>query len=274
MVAAFALAACPLACNAILGIDAQHLRPDAAAASSVGTDANTDAAGPEEAGADAGSVYAAAVMADRPALYARFGERSGPSAVEAAGHHDGTYPATGVTLGVAGALTGDVDTAIELVGGAAIRFPDGVDFAGNGPFSVEVWMRRDPSLPDAFILDHETYPRTGWSLFASGSSIFFERWGKGEHPVAAANQAVPDQAWHYLAATYDGQTMKLYVDGALGEAKPASNAIAAVTGGWSVGGQNCECQSNFLAGGLDELAVYDHALEPSQIAAHYQAAGR
>ena len=271
--AAIALGFTTMACNALLGIDDQHLRPDAQGPAAAVDGGTADGSAADAGDADGGGAYVEAVMNDGPAFYVRFDDLAGPSAAETVAHLDGTYPVAGATLRAPGALLVGEDTAVQLAGSSDIRFPDGVDFAGTAPFSVEIWIRRSPNDPDAFVIDHESYPRRGWSLYVSGSGAFFERWSDTEH-VVAAGDGLPDDAWHHLVGSYDGQTMSLYIDGALGESKPAAKSIVAVTGGWTVGGQNCVCTSNYLNGAIDELAIYDHALAPSRIAAHYHASGR
>src|SRR5262245_26734042 len=87
------------------------LRDDAAAF--VSTEA---AVGPEDAGADGQSVYAAAVLADAPLSYWRLGDAVTPVAKDSAsGRHDGVYKG-GVTLGVVGAIANDPDTAVAFDG--------------------------------------------------------------------------------------------------------------------------------------------------------------
>lgn len=76
---------------------------------------------------------------------------------------------------------------------------------------------------------------------------------------------VLDGAWHHVAATFDGQTMRVYLDGMLigslerpgrlhsgGEAAPYLGSLSGT--------------ENFQ-GLMDELAVFDRPLEPSAIAA-------
>src|SRR5438067_3074668 len=99
----------------------------------------------------AGSGYAAAVLADHPVGYWRFGEAAGAStAVDASGHGiNGTYVG-GPTLAVAGALSGDTDTAVRFNGAAGqyVSFGNNFGMAATQPFSVEVWVRPD-SIPSA-----------------------------------------------------------------------------------------------------------------------------
>ncbi len=62
--------------------------------------------------------YLSAVLTDLPSGYWRLGEGSGVVAVDSSGNgRNGTYSATGVTLGQTGLLTGDTDTAAALSNG-------------------------------------------------------------------------------------------------------------------------------------------------------------
>jgi hypothetical protein len=78
--------------------------------------------------------------------------------------------------------------------------------------------------------------------------------------------------WYHVAQTYDGTTLKLYVNGALDGQLAATGAIVTTTepvrmGGGGDGG----CQIYNLNGILDEPSLYDRALSSNEIAAIYNA---
>ena len=77
-----------------------------------------------------------------------------------------------------------------------------------------------------------------------------------------------DGAWHHVAATYDGATLSIYVDGAVAASAARSGAVATGTSPVQVGQR-----TNFggWQGSLDEVAFYDHALAPARLQAHYNA---
>jgi hypothetical protein len=267
-----------LACNALLGIDEQKLRADAGLGPDGGPAEASDGA-PEGSGeaspADAASPYRSAVLDDAPLAYLRFGEAAGAiTAADEMNRIDGTYPGSGVTLAIPGALGGDPNTALALGGISTVKFAAGADFLGLAAFSVEIWAKGDKESY-GFIIDHEAYPRHGWSLFAGDTGLYFERWGASDHAASTSASPFADGAWHHVVGTWDGTVLRTYVDGALVNANAeVTTRIDESAGEWSVGGQNCVCTANFFTGALDELAIYDVALTPEHIANHFHAAGR
>ncbi len=209
----------------------------------------------------------------------RFGEKTGLLARDELHAHDATYPPGNVTLGTPGALATDPDTAVTLDGLDKIFVPASLDFAPAASFSVEVWAKIAAGAPGlAFILDHEDFSSTrgGWDLILNGSGVIFERWSTDGH-VSVGTPAMTPGIWHHLVGTYSASEAsatfieRIWLDGALAQTGYGEGRIPAVAGGWSIGGQNCECQAGY-AGALDELAVYDFVLSPGQISAHFRAA--
>ena len=80
--------------------------------------------------------------------------------------------------------------------------------------------------------------------------------------------ALTPGGWHHVAATYDGATVRLYVDGAQVTSGSLSTPLATNTNVYL---------SNSLgpavyAQDVDEVAIYNYALGAARILAHYNAA--
>ena len=75
----------------------------------------------------------------------------------------------------------------------------------------------------------------------------------------------PLNAWTHLAATYDGTTLRLYVNGTQVASKPVSGAIKTSTGVLRIGGNNI--WGEYFAGLIDEVRIYNKALTAAQIQA-------
>lgn len=80
-------------------------------------------------------------------------------------------------------------------------------------------------------------------------------------------QVLLDNEWVHLAGTSDGETLRLYLDGALlAEAPALPTAYSALD--WTVGsGIDMGIAGDFYLGAIDELRLYRGALDPGEIAA-------
>jgi hypothetical protein len=230
--------------------------------------------GYEEDGQDGGdgngpSLYADEVLADGPIAYWRFGEEVTPVAVDASGNgHEGTYAA--VTLGHEGAIAGDPDTAVRIAASSdsGVAFGNGFAFAGDQPFSAELWVK--PEREDACLMgqadyDDEGQRYLGWFFYFQDASVTLRRAGIG---VTAPGDLSMSE-WTHLVATFDGVTLSLYRDGELANQRVTSSDLVQGAQPFLVG-RMTNWQS--YEGLIDEVALYDYALPPARIAAHHAAA--
>ena len=78
-----------------------------------------------------------------------------------------------------------------------------------------------------------------------------------------------DYRWTHLAATYDGLTLALYVNGVLVSSRPVTGRIGATSGPLQIGGNSI--WGEWFAGLIDNVRVYNHALLPAEIQANMTA---
>jgi hypothetical protein len=71
-------------------------------------------------------------------------------------------------------------------------------------------------------------------------------------------------AWTHLASTYDGTTLRLYVNGVQAATKAVTGAIKVSTGVLRIGG-NGTWNDEWFSGLIDEVRVYSRALTAAQI---------
>jgi large repetitive protein len=207
----------------------------------------------------------AQTVAGTPGLsaYWRLGEASGATtAADTTNARPGTYVAT--TLGTEGALSGDADTAARLAGSGSVSAGNGPAFAG--PMTVEAWESAD-SDRTAYLVSDGTSSSTGYHLWlaSNGAPSFTVRMTGGTVQITGAPLTL--RAWHHLTATVDAAAVTLYADGVAVATRPAlgvprASASTLYLGRYSGGGRNHR-------GGLDEVALYDGALDPATVAAHY-----
>jgi hypothetical protein len=101
------------------------------------------------------------------------------------------------------------------------------------------------------------FPRTddGWA-----SVVFYLHVG-GWQTLSAAYPSL--NAWHHLAATYDGATMKLYIDGALAASRAQTGTITINANPLTLGNQTGFAE--YFGGSADEFRVWNIARTQTQI---------
>lgn len=218
------------------------------------------------------SAYVREVLADGPVLYQRFGERQGPTARDEIGTRSGTY-APRAALGSPGAVASDDDSAVTFDGTVEARVvqPPGLDFAGDAPFSVEIWARPTSIPAYSWVVDHQVYGATrgGWGLLFTPERITFERWANDLSAGVSWTVRPDTSRYQHVVAVFDGTRVLLYVDGVAVADEPNDVRLPVTDGAWTVGGQNCSCPSSNFVGSLDELAIYDKPLSGDRVRAHY-----
>ena len=101
--------------------------------------------------------------------------------------------------------------------------------------------------------------------FLEGSSRRQGRpaWGGTFANPLYGTSALPLNTWSHLAATYDGATMRLYVDGIEVNSRPRTGLIETSDDSLTIGGDNVYGQH--WAGLIDEVRIYDRALSQAEI---------
>jgi hypothetical protein len=82
---------------------------------------------------------------------------------------------------------------------------------------------------------------------------------------AIAASALPLNTWTHLATTYDGATVRLFVNGTQVATRAAPGTMAASTNPLKIGGN--AIWAEWFRGAIDEVRVYDRALSATEITA-------
>jgi len=221
--------------------------------------------------------YDAEVLADAPIRYLRLGEAAGPTALDSSvpHHADGTYVnlAAGDFAKV-GALLSSPDTSVWLNGAnAQITVPDAPDLRLTGDMSVEFWYQKTAEAGDWQRIvgkgdgTHRNYGI--WEENGGGQRLLFQQYNNGGAVLNFfSNRTIPVGAWTHVAAVVQGNTGYLYINGALDATGARSAAPSTSADPLRIGyGQIHQ----YFPGYVDEVAVYDHALDGPRVQAHYLA---
>jgi concanavalin A-like lectin/glucanase superfamily protein len=238
-------------------------------------------------GLEATDDYAIAVLADAPMAYYRFDEGQGTVARDSSGHgHDGTYE--GVSFLAEGVVSGNRALALNGKGGVDLGDSEEFAFSGNAPFSIEAWLQTSATSFQIVINRSERDltamdARYGYDLsfrvdpkMIAEDEILIERLN-GEAPAGSCTLNPPNTTGAYrghfvhAVATYDGSALRLFADGI--EPSPAKHPCAleldAVKRSLRIGSKPMGVEG--FQGALDEIAIYDKALTPERVQAHFAA---
>ena len=210
------------------------------------------------------AAYDQTVKADGPAGYWRLGEASGTTANDSSGNlAHGTYK-NGTALGHAGGIIHDASTAGRFDGSNdMVDMGDRFDFAGNVGFSLEAWVKPSalPAGKVMHVISTQDQPdaatRDGYSLHvSSGSGFAIERWVNGVQVGVGSSGPVVPGRWYHVVGTYDGATMRVYLNGVLHAFRDDARATVDHAGVFTLGDVHWNGGGNAFSGDLDEAAAY------------------
>jgi hypothetical protein len=204
-------------------------------------------------------------------------EGSGQTTADASGHgHDGR-------LGLSGAIDSHDPDWVAGRFGNALRFDgDSNDFVTiKAPttlrparITVQAWVRRLGSPGSwRYIVSSgasacDSAPYGLYSGFGGGLAFYVSDKNRYVLSGEAPASAVWDGNWHFVGGTYDGQRVRLYVDGAqVGSGTPGALGIhyGGSVANVFIGTYRGSCDLPFT-GDIDDIAINDRALTPGQIA--------
>ena len=221
--------------------------------------------------------YVAVVLADHPVAYFRLGEATGALARdEIASGPPGTYVGN-VEFGQPGAIGGDIDSAIACDGvNCGVELGDVFDFAGTAPYSFEAWLR--PQFDGGFhnLISKWLQPPTslGWNLYHRDEIVSFTRELSPLDHDLIASSSLTDGVYTHVVGTFDGTMLRIYINGMQRMQGAASRVLPDTQTSLFIAAGNGVPTGGPVNGLIDDVAIYDYALDAERISAHYQVGAR
>ena len=147
-----------------------------------------------------------------------------------------------------------VDDSIDL--GEAISYTQ---------HTISTWLKMPNSTPTKVIFDARDAADDGIRLRATGAEKI--KYDLNNSSLESTN-AFQDE-WVHVVATYDGTTQKLYINGALDQSATTSQTISTTTNA-RIGARSFTSASSFYEGKIDELAIWNRALEEEEVVKIYR----
>lgn len=220
--------------------------------------------------------YANIILADAPVGYWRLGEASG-NAADSSGNGLTATPTGTPTYGVAGALGGDTNKAMTFDGSTNfLSAGTNALFDITAALSLECWINPADQSGNRYVIAKYNSGNAALQSYL----LYVKQYESAVLTVVTAgptnnqlnsNAPLPIGQWTHVVGTYDGATMKVYVNGRLDTSLAKTGAMLVTAAPLVLAGRSGLVAN--LPGSLDEVAVYNVALTADQVMRHYIAGG-
>jgi hypothetical protein len=193
--------------------------------------------------------------------YWNFDEGSGTTAYDSSGN------------GLDGTLNGDPQWVIGQVGGAlefdgddSVEIPHNPLLSITDEITITVWTYMNANASGEMVV----VSKGGWAANdlpyevteTPGAQVWWQIYDDEGRDTCAA-PSPPVEEWHHIAATYDGQIFKCYIDGELADEWAYAGTMPENTASVTIGQRSRG--GYFYSGIIDEVAIYNRAFSADEI---------
>jgi hypothetical protein len=167
--------------------------------------------------------------------------------------------------------------AISLDGSSSVSIPDGSLVGGSNPRTVSAWVKPDTLTNDYTVLGWgEKSTSKSWYIrlnTTNDGELFVLCW---DNNFKTGKKVIENKAWNHIAVTYNGtgeeNSIKAYING-------VRKDLIIHAGDWTVLdtsvkngaiGYRSIDDKNYFEGGIDDVRVYDRALDSWEVQQLYQ----
>ena len=144
-----------------------------------------------------------------------------------------------------------------------VELPHFTGVNGANPRSTACWVKTSMSGANGGIITwgaSGTLSRHSFKINTAGN-LRMEWQGGGFNSTGIIN----DDNWHHVAMTYDGSTVRLYIDGVEDGVLEGVTLNTSVAGEIAVAIGSMQTYYHFFTGLIDDARIYDTALTPEQV---------
>lgn len=137
---------------------------------------------------------------------------------------------------------------------------------GRGSFAIATWLHKLPGEGGWIMGNASASGYPALRVESDYARIQFDQCSLEAQSNGVLGGETSDQRWHHVVASFDGTTVTLYVDGtAIGSTSCAGKKPSAANS-FYIGGRSVSQDGQGFQGELDELRIYDQALNANQVA--------
>jgi Concanavalin A-like lectin/glucanases superfamily/Domain of unknown function (DUF1929)/Bacterial Ig domain len=172
---------------------------------------------------------------------------------------------TGTLSNATWTAAGKFGSALSFNGTSAwVTIADAASLHLTTGMTIEAWVNPTVGTGWRSAILKETPGGLAFALYTANNAsrpTGYAHVGSDEAVTGVA--AVPLNAWTHLAVTYDGASLRLYVNGALVKTTALSGAMATSTSALRIGGN--AVWGEYFKGVIDEVRIYNRALSAAEV---------
>ena len=154
-----------------------------------------------------------------------------------------------------------------------VEVPDSESLRLSDTATVEAWINVPLSSNYSVLSKNGCNElRQNYSLGLKQNAVHFTLVECPEYEMAVIGAAIRPNRWYHLAGSYDGKTVRVYVNGAQAGSLNRTFKVGTLEAPLYIGAISYGPKlMGYFTGKIDEVKIYDRALSGDQIAARYQA---
>lgn len=189
-----------------------------------------------------------------------FDEGNGKIVKDASGKgHDGEI------VGEVAWTEGKFGTGLEFDSGYVIVPHE--DIMNLRQWTITAWIKV-PAIVDPYqkIISKQNWPNRNYAMWIRpGMMTFGFKLPNDGEDFQVGSKHVTDDKWHFVAGVYDEEHLTPYVDGDQFNARAAAGKPAITDAPLLIGAEAPDGKNGRLKGALDEVAIYNTALNSSEL---------
>ena len=150
------------------------------------------------------------------------------------------------------------DDYINLGNSSLFNFTDAM--------TISLWVKGNSGEPYGSLIRKGQFT---WSMIRDNQTDKVNFGADGVSVRLTSTATVFDGSWHYLVGTYDGSSIKLYVDGVLDSESDAEGTIMVNSTDVWVGGNSEDTNFGNFGGLIDDIQLYNYAVDASVVESNY-----
>jgi subtilisin family serine protease len=194
-----------------------------------------------------------------------FNQGTGTQVFDASGQGN-----TGTLSGGAWSAAGKTGAALSFTANGFVTIPDSASLDLTTGMTIEAWVRPTSNTNWRTVVLKEDAGGLAYALYSSNGSRPAAYVHTDGDVDATGPAAVPLNTWTHLATTYDGATLRLFVNGVQVSSQALSGGITTTTGALRIGGN--AVWSEYYRGLIDDVRIYNRALTGAEIQTDMNAA--